>query len=49
MIDFKNIKLLKLYLDEFNNIKKRSKKITIREQKKISKCIKISRFLCLIK
>ncbi|MGX7586205.1 bS18 family ribosomal protein [Candidatus Vidania fulgoroideorum] len=45
MIDFKNIKLLVNYIDEFNNIKKRNKKTTLKEQRKIAKSIKIARFL----
>ncbi|MGX7582817.1 hypothetical protein ACWNYQ_00525 [Candidatus Vidania fulgoroideorum] len=48
MINFKNIKLLKENIDEFNNIKKRNKKYSVKEYKKIVKSIKVLRFLCIL-
>ncbi|MGX7576919.1 30S ribosomal protein S18 [Candidatus Vidania fulgoroideorum] len=47
IINFKNIKFLKIFLDEFGKIKRR-KKIKLSLYKKIIKSIKIARFLSLL-
>ncbi|WP_458659050.1 30S ribosomal protein S18 [Candidatus Vidania fulgoroideorum] len=48
IINYKNIKLLKIHLDQFNKIKKKKKNMKTKIQKKISKNIKIARFLSLL-
>lgn len=47
IINYKNLKLLKKYIDFFFKIKPR-KKNKVKIQKKISKSIKIARFLSLL-
>ncbi|MGX7589479.1 30S ribosomal protein S18 [Candidatus Vidania fulgoroideorum] len=46
-INFKNLNLLKKFMNNFFKIKPRKKNIKVKIQKKISKAIKVCRFLSL--